>query len=285
MKAAVLTSLSHIYSVGDSEQPQAELEERVTAEKKTVISLLEAFAVAVKHHLRDEDGSELSHISARSQADYDTVEYEDLYHLLNHLPAYERPIHSCASERTGDGSESALVVTSAAPEVEAVSTGHRPVRRASVTVIMTPMSPSGLPLPATAGPSKVFSGSIEHSAGPRSPRGIEITALSMVPETAPNVVLSPGVLAPTTRVAPSLRPAWISPKWDISDYFPFSFLAKALNGQRKNVSGKKAVGLRTIRKSRTPSENIPMKISLYLASLIYMSMLDTECSSLHRLRI
>ncbi|KZV95629.1 UPF0187-domain-containing protein [Exidia glandulosa HHB12029] len=41
-------------------------------EKRTAINLVEAFAVAIKHHLRGEDG----------------IYYEDLYHLVKCLPAY-----------------------------------------------------------------------------------------------------------------------------------------------------------------------------------------------------
>jgi putative membrane protein len=48
---------------------------RVLIEKKTVINLLEAFAIAVKHYLRGEDG----------------IFYQDLYHLVKFLPAYALP--------------------------------------------------------------------------------------------------------------------------------------------------------------------------------------------------
>ena len=48
---------------------------RVLIEKKTAINLLEAFAIAVKHYLRGEDG----------------IFYEDLYHLVKFLPPYALP--------------------------------------------------------------------------------------------------------------------------------------------------------------------------------------------------
>ena len=44
-------------------------------EKKTVINLIEAFAVSVKHYLRGEEG----------------IYYEDLYHLVKFLPHYALP--------------------------------------------------------------------------------------------------------------------------------------------------------------------------------------------------
>ena len=52
-----------------------EVEARVLIEKKTVINLTEAFAVAVKHYLRGEEG----------------IDYADLYHLVKYLPSYPLP--------------------------------------------------------------------------------------------------------------------------------------------------------------------------------------------------
>lgn len=57
---------------------EANLEERkarTLVEKKTVLNLLEAFSVAVKHYLRGEEG----------------IFYEDLYHLVKFLPPYALP--------------------------------------------------------------------------------------------------------------------------------------------------------------------------------------------------
>lgn len=52
-----------------------ERKSRTLVEKKTAINLIEAFAVAVKHYLRGEDG----------------IYYEDLYHLVKFLPPYALP--------------------------------------------------------------------------------------------------------------------------------------------------------------------------------------------------
>ncbi|KAG6868578.1 hypothetical protein C0993_000843 [Termitomyces sp. T159_Od127] len=49
---------------------------RSMIERKTVINLLEAFAVSLKHYLRGEDG----------------IFYQDLYHLVKFLPAYALPL-------------------------------------------------------------------------------------------------------------------------------------------------------------------------------------------------
>lgn len=48
---------------------------RALIEKKAAINLVEAFAVAVKHYLRGEDG----------------IHYADLYHLVKFLPSYALP--------------------------------------------------------------------------------------------------------------------------------------------------------------------------------------------------
>ena len=48
---------------------------RVMVEKKTIINLLEAFSIAIKHYLRGEEG----------------IFYEDLYHLVKFLPPYALP--------------------------------------------------------------------------------------------------------------------------------------------------------------------------------------------------
>ncbi|KAJ4473986.1 UPF0187-domain-containing protein [Lentinula edodes] len=51
------------------------LKAKAMIEKKTVINLIEAFGVAVKHYLRGEDG----------------IYYEDLYYLVKFLPSYALP--------------------------------------------------------------------------------------------------------------------------------------------------------------------------------------------------
>lgn len=58
--------------VGETED---EKRARTLVEKKTVLNLTEAFAVAVKHYLRGEEG----------------ITYVDLYHLTKYLPAYALP--------------------------------------------------------------------------------------------------------------------------------------------------------------------------------------------------
>ena len=64
-----------ISGVPDNTSNYEEQKARNLIEKKTVINLIEAFAVAVKHYLRGEDG----------------IRYEDLYHLVKFLPPYALP--------------------------------------------------------------------------------------------------------------------------------------------------------------------------------------------------
>ncbi|KAF8266251.1 Bestrophin, RFP-TM, chloride channel-domain-containing protein [Lactarius quietus] len=57
------------------EMPEKERKARVLVEKKTVLNLIDAFGVAVKHYLRGEEG----------------IYYEDLYHTTKFLPSYALP--------------------------------------------------------------------------------------------------------------------------------------------------------------------------------------------------
>jgi ion channel-forming bestrophin family protein len=57
------------------DEQKEENKARTLVEKKSIVNLLEAFAVAVKHYLRGEEG----------------IFYEDLYHLVKFLPAYALP--------------------------------------------------------------------------------------------------------------------------------------------------------------------------------------------------
>ncbi|KAJ7910493.1 Bestrophin, RFP-TM, chloride channel-domain-containing protein [Mycena leptocephala] len=64
------------YDMAATKELDAEtLKSRGMVEKKTVINLIEAFSVAVKHYLRGEDG----------------IYYQDLYYLVKFLPAYALP--------------------------------------------------------------------------------------------------------------------------------------------------------------------------------------------------
>lgn len=81
---------------GEAESEE-ERKARVLVEKKTVINLIEAFSVSVKHYLRGEEG----------------VFYEDLYHLVKFLPPYALPaglpstadVNEIPRSRSSDGTQ------------------------------------------------------------------------------------------------------------------------------------------------------------------------------------
>lgn len=60
---------------GQTDRQIAEMKAKVLVEKKSILNLLGAFSVAVKHYLRGESG----------------IYYEDLYHFVKFLPAYSLP--------------------------------------------------------------------------------------------------------------------------------------------------------------------------------------------------
>jgi len=75
----------------DSNMSREEQQARCIIEKKTAINLVEAFAVAMKHYLRGEDG----------------IYYADLYHLVKFLPAYAMPASIVSESELNHSSMSA----------------------------------------------------------------------------------------------------------------------------------------------------------------------------------
>src|SRR5258708_19343692 len=75
--------------------PEEERRARVLVEKKTVLNLVDAFCVAVKHYLRGESGMMctlrifMAFDDALSITD---IYYEDLYHGTKYLPTYALPL-------------------------------------------------------------------------------------------------------------------------------------------------------------------------------------------------
>ncbi|KAG8757747.1 hypothetical protein FRC14_001576 [Serendipita sp. 396] len=88
---------------------------RTLVEKKTVLNLTEAFAVAVKHYLRGEEG----------------IRYEDLYHLTKYLPAYSLPAgrpdpyHAGPTVHDDDSSSSNLPLPATSPKSQRFRSGGR----------------------------------------------------------------------------------------------------------------------------------------------------------------
>ena len=106
-------------------------------EKKTVINLVEAFGVAVKHYLRGEDG----------------IFYEDLYHLVKFLPPYALP---AGLPSAGDLSDTP---TGRSSDGKRRSVSGSELRRGAE---------DQLPLPITSGPRYVISKSSRAPSGDES---------------------------------------------------------------------------------------------------------------------
>ncbi|KAJ7035219.1 UPF0187-domain-containing protein [Mycena alexandri] len=111
---------------------------RSMIEKKTVINLLEAFGVAVKHYLRGEDG----------------IYYQDLYYLVKFLPAYALPAGIPSNADFTNGADA--TGTGRSPTFSDASHGFRPSlpnQPGSFLYQRSPpssMSAPHLPLPVTA---------------------------------------------------------------------------------------------------------------------------------------
>ncbi|TBU31498.1 Bestrophin, RFP-TM, chloride channel-domain-containing protein [Dichomitus squalens] len=230
---------------------------RVLIEKKTVINLIEAFGVAVKHYLRGEEG----------------VYYVDLYHLVKYLPSYALP----------PGMPSLVDVTSATSD--GAST-HSPLRHRGdssapypsdlehATTDLPPPSPVNathqtgtLPFPATS-PRKV---SVQ--ADLPMPR-LQLNGRSRTIDEKQSRSFDEKDKASTYSgraggdTADFLLPARMPPKYHLLDLFPFSLLVGYLTKRGKEVKGKKAARVRAKLRSRTVTHNLPLEISLYLSSYI-----------------
>lgn len=198
---------------------------RVLIEKKTVINLIEAFGVAVKHYLRGEEG----------------VYYVDLFHLVKFLPSYALPagLPSLVDVTSADGMSTHSPLRNRGDSVAAELTSLRE----DVTSLDMPASPTGpsasmnqLPFPATA----------------VSPRKVSHVKVDLPPRTSMN---GRGAAGRTyDREKPSqgdkgstysgvsgvqdenfLLPARNPPKYHLFDLFPFSLLVHALTKRGKDV--------------------------------------------------
>ncbi|KAI0330646.1 UPF0187-domain-containing protein [Cubamyces sp. BRFM 1775] len=227
---------------------------RTLIEKKTVINLIEAFAVAVKHYLRGEEG----------------VYYVDLYYLVKFLPSYALPAGlpsvvdvtsidgvSTRSPRRARGDSNAADLTSLREEVTSLDIPASPI---------APTSPgSQLPFPATAmTPRKVSH--VKVDIPPRmSMNGRGRPAHDKEKQADKGSTYS-GISG--TQDENFLLPARMPPKYHLFDLFPFSLLVHALTKRGKDVKGRKAARIRAKLRSKTVTHNLPLEISLYLSSYI-----------------
>ncbi|CDO73358.1 hypothetical protein BN946_scf185008.g121 [Trametes cinnabarina] len=228
---------------------------RVLIEKKTVINLIEAFAVAVKHYLRGEEG----------------VYYVDLYHLVKFLPSYALPagLPSVVDVTSADGMSTRSPFR---PRGDSTVAADLTSLREDVTSIDMPASPTvprspttQLPFPATS-PRKVSR--VKVDIPPRTSTTTNGRARAQEKEKqADKGSTYSGVSGMQDEAF--LLPARMPPKYHLFDLFPFSLLVHALTKRGKDVKGRKAARIRAKLRSRTvTTHNLPLEISLYLSSYI-----------------
>ncbi|KAK1216396.1 hypothetical protein PQX77_021010 [Marasmius sp. AFHP31] len=215
---------------------------RAVIEKKTVINLLEAFSVAVKHYLRGEDG----------------IYYKDLYYLVKFLPAYDLP-----SGMPAQRSDNAPSGTTHGKGCSTISTETQTSRGGDSTAVHSrsptheheqkhAQSTAILPPPATAaGPRTTFA--------PPNTQSMSTEATTKV--HCDNVIK-------TRDDEKYLLPSDLPPKYHYFDIFPFSLLVNLLVARGKKVEGQKAARVRAKMRNKTISHNLPLEISLYLSSYI-----------------
>jgi putative membrane protein len=127
-------------AVGVDHVTPEQLRSRVLVEKKTVLNLLEAFAVSVKHYLRGEDG----------------IYYRDLYYLVKFLPSYALP-HAIPFDADANNTDNSQSVDS-------------PDNAQCVEKQATGANEPGLPMPVSATSAGRRSFGSRRPTSPRFPR-------------------------------------------------------------------------------------------------------------------
>ncbi|KAH6909999.1 Bestrophin, RFP-TM, chloride channel-domain-containing protein [Coprinopsis sp. MPI-PUGE-AT-0042] len=233
--------------VGATPEETEELKARALVEKKTVINLLEAFAVAVKHYLRGEDG----------------IYYQDLYYLVKFLPAYALPpgipsqhdLTSPVSPEASSGDQEQEKDDTRDIHLSVPTSPNFPAHDGSVNGLHQRHHPT-LPLPISS-PSRSSTHGIK-SAAIKSPR----SAVSFAIQESERVVIPQ---ADEAYLFPSKMPS----QYSIFDLFPFSLLIGFFTSNGRAVKGKKAQRVRAKLRSKTISQNLPLEISLYLGSYLF----------------
>ncbi|KAJ6494040.1 Bestrophin, RFP-TM, chloride channel-domain-containing protein [Mycena vitilis] len=274
---------------------------RGMVEKKTIINLLEAYSVAVKHYLRGEDG----------------IYYQDLYYLVKFLPAYALPagIPSTADLTNQDGGGGLSPTSGRFSDASAQPHFRAPLGQAnsflyqrSTSSNSMSMSAPHLPLPATtpnAGRDRRTSFATTKIAGipeagppPGSRQAPPPLTIGISPPTALNTPVDekrghseelrssrsvrsmksqlrsplpgdPQKIVLTRADESFLLPGSLPPKYHLFDLFPFSLLVRCLTKRGLDVKGKKAARIRArMQKNAGGSHNLPLEISLYLSSYV-----------------
>ena len=253
-------------------------EARVLIEKKTVINLTEAFAVAVKHYLRGEEG----------------IDYADLYHLVKYLPFYPLPagMPSQADLHAVPGSPTSQSDGHGLHKRKGQSTEPTPVdvtdhkggvggRRGSI--LDDPIFPAEkttapqLPLPATSPGVRLASNNTSRPSVVEKTASRDNGSDNMAESKTSTSNLGPPPSPARARLRKSmedlryLKPAYLSPGFGWSDFFP-SFLTKRYDARPEGGNS----GRRSAKQHAkyTLTHNMPLEISLYLSS--YVSALQSR---------
>ncbi|KAI0266343.1 UPF0187-domain-containing protein [Gloeopeniophorella convolvens] len=225
--------------MGSPNMTPEEKKARVLVEKKTVLNLLEAFSVAVKHYLRGEEG----------------IYYEDLYHMTKFLPAYALPaglpsnVDLTTELPTSPRSNSIQFQQSSGPRRSSLNPP-----RGSLSHGYTVRSPTN----GTKQEKLEFLDLPPPSREPNSAKSMH--GRSVKESLADN----DGFLLPARN----------PPQYSYFDLFPFSLLVKCLTNRGKEVKGKKGARLRAKLRSQAVTHNLPLEISLYLSA--YIAALQTR---------
>ncbi|TFK34654.1 Bestrophin, RFP-TM, chloride channel-domain-containing protein [Crucibulum laeve] len=246
-----------------------EIRARSLIEKKTVINLLEAYAVAVKHYLRGEDG----------------IYYQDLYYLVKFLPAYALPHGMPSPGAESDGSQSTLTspTSPSFPDPQSLPNPHNArgsnyngqstnsfrdrLNRASSPGLPPPVTHHGMSQHHQQKPNNRNNRNNNNSRHNQSKNNHPFRGEK---EKQERIVLP-------RRDEVYLLPAHLPPKAGIFDLFPLSLLVPLLTKKGKELKGKKAARLRAKMRDSSVSHNLPLELSLYLSSYIAMLQRKKSC--------
>ncbi|KAL7413536.1 Bestrophin, RFP-TM, chloride channel-domain-containing protein [Mrakia frigida] len=222
---------------------------RAVIEKVTILNLVQAFGISLKHYLRGEEG----------------VAYEDLWPLIKHLPGYNlpnaipTPVEARGPNPFSPEAEEALKTSPyVAPRTDQQRRSQESIRLADRSV-----SPG----------SKEDLSSKSRSAGTT----LNIPTLSQQPKPTITVDTADDTLrssAPRTAFAmeePVLKPARNPPPpWRLREVWPFRLMIP--QSVRDREAGIESARDRSAARQRARkgqiSENLPLEITLYLTSYI-----------------
>jgi len=234
---------------------------RALMEKKTVLNLVEAYAVAIKHYLRSEDG----------------IYYTDLYHLVKFLPAYSLPggIVPSLDQHGMDMNDpaEAIINPPSTPRLPMTASLPLPVTSQNQFRLSAAPAPRGA-VPPALNLSSRGTGSPMNSPRhgwsvrfPRSPNpATPITPKTSRPVPPRTATRHEGALAEEDEIY--LIPAYKPPRFQILELWPFSILKGRRIRSAKNAKGERARKIRAKMMNKADTHNLPLEISLYIGSYI-----------------